>query len=331
MASEPQSVFNTAVMRGFFTGDTSSENISWSALTNNNYVINSNYIIDMSVSNCTDTIDLILNECNVNPVREPHVGDLVTIFWDGGAKYDCSCEYFDPTPTPTPTPSPTVSILENETLYFTSSGSSQSSYNCTGSTCTPVTLNNYQVDPCASPTPTPTPSATFCPTPTPSRACPPIPDPNCTVSFSSCYQMMTYRIVKVCQNTITLDRPTPNFACSTGGCYARALVYPPSMTTLYDSITPRPHWNDDVIDFESVCGIDAFSFSIAACTSGDCLLNGLSQSSILAILSSGKSTLYKVPVSGIPTNLFRSIDFAYLVASSHPNSGSVNCFKTVWG
>jgi hypothetical protein len=125
-----------------------------------------------------------------------------------------------------------------------------------------VTLNNYQVDPCASPTPTPTPSATFCPTPTPSRACPPIPDPNCTVSFSSCYQMMTYRIVKVCQNTITLDRPTPNFACSTGGCYARALVYPPSMTTLYDSITPRPHWNDDVIDFESVCGIDAFNVNV---------------------------------------------------------------------
>jgi hypothetical protein len=487
MASEPQSVFNTAVMRGFFTGDTSSENISWSALTNNNYVINSNYIIDMSVSNCTDTIDLILNECNVNPVREPHVGDLVTIFWDGGAKYDCSCEYFGPTPTPTPSPTnecwssgftvseaigsgntsyifintlstkngkpifistffpviiyyngvrwiladenleylgpigdnpigtytlednveyisfcenksfcltlnsdvininvnlsfyddsepiiytvepyfqisfsadsnswvviteegviaylpdvlsgdtpigswtitelgtgidlletnlgicqdfpfsctcvsitatsentvisyldcdfdlktetfinngdvgefcminPIVLILVNEPFYFTLSGSSQSSYNCTGSTCTPVTLNNYQVDPCASPTPTPTPSATFCPTPTPSRACPPIPDPNCTVSFSSCYQMMTYRIVKVCQNTITLDRPTPNFACSTGGCYARALVYPPSMTTLYDSITPRPHWNDDVIDFESVCGIDAFNVNV---------------------------------------------------------------------
>jgi hypothetical protein len=34
------------------------------------------------------------------------------------------------------------------------------------------------------------------------------------------------------------------------------------MTSLYDSITPSRHWNDDVINFESVCYTDAFDVKI---------------------------------------------------------------------
>jgi hypothetical protein len=34
------------------------------------------------------------------------------------------------------------------------------------------------------------------------------------------------------------------------------------MTTIYDSITPRPHWSDDVINFESICDTDQFDVKI---------------------------------------------------------------------
>jgi hypothetical protein len=34
------------------------------------------------------------------------------------------------------------------------------------------------------------------------------------------------------------------------------------MTTLYDSITPAPHWSTDVINFETVCDIDEFDVKI---------------------------------------------------------------------
>jgi hypothetical protein len=119
-----------------------------------------------------------------------------------------------------------------------------------------------EVNPCESPTPTPTPSATFCPTPTPSKACPPPPPPDCVVDTRSCYPILTYRIVDVCFNTITLDRPTPDFSYLSGPCYARTIIYPPSMVSFYDSYTPRPHWNDNVINFESVCYTDEFDVKI---------------------------------------------------------------------
>ena len=34
------------------------------------------------------------------------------------------------------------------------------------------------------------------------------------------------------------------------------------MTQIYDSITPGPHWNTDVINFESVCDVDQFDVKI---------------------------------------------------------------------
>ena len=111
-------------------------------------------------------------------------------------------------------------------------------------------------------TPTPTPSATCCITPTPSKPCPPIPEPDCLVEISSCYTILTYRVVDVCLNKITLDRPTPDFSYLGSDCYARTIVYPPTLTSLYDSVTPMNHWSNDVINFETVCYTDEFDVKV---------------------------------------------------------------------
>jgi hypothetical protein len=232
-------VYNRAPLRGFFTGNITAETINWSALTNNQYVINSNYIIDMSSLNCTNKITLINAVCNPTANRGPSVGDFLTIFYNGKGMDDCYCDNL-PTPTPTPTPTSTSEITTSQTPTPTP-------------TKTPYDCN---------PSPTPTPSKTPCLTPSASRACPPPPPPDCKMAIDSCHPMMTYRIVAICDNEITLDRPTPNFGWLSNMCYARVLIYPPNMTTIYDSFTPRPHWADDVINYESICDIDQFDVKV---------------------------------------------------------------------
>lgn len=55
---------------------------------------------------------------------------------------------------------------------------------------------------------------------------------------------------------IGLDRRAPNYtAYTTTGDYGRCLIYPSGMTVLYDSITPLPDWDTDVINFESTCDL----------------------------------------------------------------------------
>ena len=142
-----------------------------------------------------------------------------------------------------PTPTPTASI---------------------GSTATPTPTpsSTSNID-CSTPTPTPTPTKTPCITPSSSPICPLPPPSDCYVDVSSCYPMMTYRIVDVCNTyTITLDRATPDFSAFSGGCYSRTIIYPSTMTPIYDSITPGPHWKTDVINFESVCDVDQFDVKI---------------------------------------------------------------------
>lgn len=232
-------VYNRAPLRGFFTGNITAETITWSALTNNQYVINSNYVIDMSTLSCTSTIDLIYAPCNPTSQRGPAIGDIVTIFYNGSGLDNCNCDNL-PTPTPTNTPSPT------QTSGFTA-------------TPTPTpTKPEFQ----CSPNPTPTPTKTPCETPSPSRPCPPPLPPDCKVGVDSCHIMLTYKIVDICNNKITLDRPTPDFTWLNSSCYARVLVYPVKMTEIYDSYTPRPHWADDVINYESICDIDQFDVKV---------------------------------------------------------------------
>jgi len=219
-------IYNQASMRGFFTGNTTADTINWSAYTNSDYTINSNYIVDMSTLSGTDKINIIYSGCNSDIVRMPSIGDFITIYYNGNGGKDCVCETLPPTPTPTPTMTPTPST-----------------------------------DPCALPPPTPTPSASYI-TPTPS-ASPVTPVLDCFMDFDSCYPMMTYRIVDICLDVVTLDRVTPDFSYLLSGCcYGRTIVYPPKMTTIYDSVTPAKHWNDDVINYESICETDEFNVKI---------------------------------------------------------------------
>jgi hypothetical protein len=232
-------VYNRAAARGFFKTNFTATTLNWSANTDSEHVINSNYIVDMSTLTGGTTIKLIYSGCNTDIVRLPAVGDLITIFYDGKGCTNCACTNV-PTPTPTPTPSITPTIYASPTP-------------------TPTSTNT---DPCGSPTPTPTPSATFCPTPTPSKACNNTPIADCVMGMSSCYSMLTYKIVNICLGDYTLDRPTPDFTSFNAECDARVLIYPPNMTSLYDSITPMSHWNQDVINFESVCNTDAFDVKV---------------------------------------------------------------------
>ena len=236
MDSTVENVFNRAPLRGFFTGNTTASTISWSALTSNNYVKTSNYLVDPFSLNGTNEITLVYSGCNTSTIGTFDVGDFITIYFDGFGCHNCGCTNL-PTPTPTasqgstPTPTPTPSATSG-------------------------TIN------CASPTPTPTPSKTQCLTPTPSRQCPAPPEPVCLMSIYSCYPILTYRIIAVCENKITLDRATPNFGLLSNECCFRALIYPKTMTELYDSITPSPHWDNDVINYETICDVDQFDVKI---------------------------------------------------------------------
>ena len=227
MASDVSPIYNKATMRGFFTGQTTNGTISnWSALTDNQHVINSNYVIDMFSLNGDNLVVISYSGCNTNIVRLPSIGDFITIFYDGNGLNNCSCDLGTPI-TPTPTPTPTVTPTYDECIVY----------------------------------PTPTPSSTCCLTPTPS--CGPEPITECVMSVSSGYTILTYKIIDICNLVLTVDRPLPNFTNLTESCYyARTLIYPPNITSLYDSVTPSQHWSEDIINFESICTTDEFDVKI---------------------------------------------------------------------
>ena len=233
MDSVIEPVFNRAPLRGFFTGNTTATTINWDVLVGNKYVVSPNYIVDMSTLNGSNKIELIYSGNNNVNESKPQIGDIITIYYDGRAKYNYECVNVPP-PTPTPT----------------------------GTTTTTSTTTINPTDPCASPTPTPTPSKTPCFTPTPSPQCPLPPEPECFMPVNSCYTILTYRIVDVCLNTITLDRPTPDFTYFQLNCYSRVIIYPSNMKQIYDSVTPMPHWGEQVIDFESICDTDQFDVKV---------------------------------------------------------------------
>jgi len=227
MSSLVDSVYNRAIMRGFFDGNTSNTLINWVALTNNDYAINSNYIIEMSTLTGSNQVNLVYSGCNLNSIRNPQVGDLITIYYDGFGQFDCNC------------------VTATTTT--------------TTSTSTTTTTTN----PCTTLPPSTTTTTTCNVTPTPINLCPPTPPPYCTVDVYSCYQMMTYKITGVCNTTqIFLDREVPDFSCLSGSCYARTIIYPGKMTELYDSYTPWNHWNSSVINYDSVCYTDEFDVKI---------------------------------------------------------------------
>ena len=239
MDSQIEPVFNRAAMRGFFTGNTTANTINWKVFTNNQYVSTPNYVVDMYSLSGTNEINVYRIDCDPSNQKTPQIGDIITIYFDGLAKSDCSCTGLPtPTPTPTNTSTPYTSFTPTPTPSFT------------------------PTNPCASPTPTPSPTATPCLTPSPSPVCPVPPPPNCEKSVFSCFPTLTYRIINVCQDKLTLDRNTPDYTNLSVDCIARAIIYPPKMVPLYDSFTPEKHWAQNVIDFESVCDTDQFDVKI---------------------------------------------------------------------
>jgi len=278
MDSGVDSVFNRAPLRGFFTGNTTASTITWSALTSNQYAISANYVVDMSTLNGTNQVTLIDLGCDPTNKNKPSVGDFITIFYDGKAYYNCGCENIPPDPCSAFTASMSITfqpvsetciiMTELDEFMITEDDVFLVWDDCEAEpivtpTPTPTPTATPYVDPCATPTPTPTPTDTPCPTLTPTKPCPAPPPPVCLMEMYSCYSILTYRIVAICENKITLDRPTPDFfRLANTQCVARTIIYPPNMKTIYDSVTPRPHWSDDVINFESVCDIDEFDVKI---------------------------------------------------------------------
>jgi hypothetical protein len=227
MNSVVSPVYNTAAVRGFFTGTEIGTSLvyNWSALTNNSFAINSNYVVQMNTLNGTNTIQLIYNECNSDIVRNIQIGDIITIYYDGNGFDNCLC--FSATTTTTTIP-PTTTTTTN---------------------------------PCSTPLPaTTTTTTTTCP-PT-NVCCPQLEEPTCVVNTFSCFPILTYKVLNICNDLITVDRTTPDYSYLTSECYARTIVYPSGMTEIYDSVTPINHWSDSVINFESLCYTDQFDVKI---------------------------------------------------------------------
>ena len=227
MDSIIEPVYNTAAPRGFFLGTLQDDNTYlWSALTMNCYAITPNYIVQMNTLNGSNTIDVIFSGDNTNIIRNYKIGDIITIFYDGNGQNNSSC------------------------------------YTATTTTTTiPPTTTTTTTNPCDPPIPPTTTTTTTC-APILCGPCEPIVGETCVVYTPSCYAILTYRIVDVCLNTLTLDRTTPDYSYLNNECYGRVIVYPSGMTEIYDSITPSLHWNNDVINFESVCYTDEFNVKI---------------------------------------------------------------------
>jgi hypothetical protein len=269
MDSVVESVFNRAAPRGFFTGNTTANTINWSANTGSQYVLTPNYVVNMSSLSGTNKIEVYSLDCNPTITATPQIGDIITIYYDGYGLNDCICPT-SPTPTPTqtqtstlyqtPTPSVTNGLTPTETQTPTPTPTNSSTTTETPTTTPTQTSTNN--DPCVSPTITSTPTKTPCVTPSNSPICPIPPPINYQKKVYSCFPILTYRIIDVCNNLLTLDRSTPDFLEVSSECIARAIIYPQNMVPLYDSFTPEQHWSESVIDFESVCDTDQFDVKI---------------------------------------------------------------------
>ena len=79
------------------------------------------------------------------------------------------------------------------------------------------------------------------------------------------YSVLTYKIQGLSPSTgttgtttwtLTLDRSVPDYTGKVlGGEMGRVLIYPSSMTVIYDTITPAPYWETDAFNFETPCDI----------------------------------------------------------------------------
>jgi len=87
--SQVQSVYNSAGVKGFFTGDTN----AWTAQTSSAYTITSNYWVDMTTLTGQTSIDIEFDFC-ASTTGTPAVNDFITLFLDGNG----GCGNFGPNP-----------------------------------------------------------------------------------------------------------------------------------------------------------------------------------------------------------------------------------------
>ena len=175
MDSVVSPIYNTAAMRGFFSADTSSLPTNWNVLVSSGYTLTSNFVVDMTSLDGTNTVTVSANTCNVSQTVDPSPGDFVTIYYDNLG--NCTDDEF--------------------------------------------------------------------------------------MEMSSCYPILTYRVVDYCDFVLTLDRNAPDFTnIDLTNVFSRLVVYPKQMTDLYDSLTPLNHYSDNIINFESVCAEDEFDVKI---------------------------------------------------------------------
>lgn len=84
-----------------------------------------------------------------------------------------------------------------------------------------------------------------------------------TNDICSCYNsgspVLTYQVIYFDGTTLIVDRPLLNYLDMGLNGTAKLIFYPSSFGQLYDTITPIGHWNDDVINFNSLCYTDQLS------------------------------------------------------------------------
>ena len=76
--SQVQSVYNSAGVKGFFTGTSG----SWSAQTSSAYTVTSNYLVSMGTLSGQTSITVTLDYCAAT-TGTPSVNDYITLFLDG--------------------------------------------------------------------------------------------------------------------------------------------------------------------------------------------------------------------------------------------------------
>ena len=81
--------------------------------------------------------------------------------------------------------------------------------------------------------------------------------------------MFTYLVVGVTGDTSTggtvtiqVDRQLPNLGVMGLTGTSQTLFYPSGMTVIYDTTTPEPYWENDVINFETNCDVSARNVNI---------------------------------------------------------------------
>lgn len=77
-------VYNSAGIKGFFTGTTG----SWIAQTSSGYTISSNYVVNLSTIDGDNLITIEDSFCSTSN-RVPNIGDLITIYYDFTGSASC--------------------------------------------------------------------------------------------------------------------------------------------------------------------------------------------------------------------------------------------------